>query len=151
MARFLGSTTQSGADTFTTTAIDTNITVDSKSALSIFHIEAFWDNGEAVAAADWECNLTLSTIASSTVYNVADEIARISWGVQNTAGVAVAVPYEPQKFYVLPEARVTAQPTIYAQVQSQLTGQANLIRWKIYYEIIKVSEIELLRLVVGGA
>jgi len=151
MPVFIGSITQSGADTFTQTAIDTNITVDGKSAIEIFHIEGFWDNAEAVAAADWECNLVLATVASSTAFAAKDEIGRVSWGLQNTGGVAVAVPYEPQKFYVLPEPRVTAQPWIYAGCQSQLTAQANLMRFKIYYNIVKVSEIELLRLVVGGA
>lgn len=151
MARFLGSTTQGGADTFTTTTIDTNITVESKSAISISHMEVFWDNGEAVAAADWEMNVILATAPSLTSFNAADEIARVSWGLQNTAGVAVAVPYEPMKFYTLPESRVTAQPILYVQASSTLTGQANIVRWRIYYEIVKVSEIELLRLVVGGA
>lgn len=151
MARFIGSVVQGGADTFAYGTIDTGITVDSKAGIEIYAIEAFWDNGEAVAAADWEINVVLATTSGATIFNSADEITRVSWGLQNTAGVAVAVPYEPVKSNLMFEPRVTVQPLIYVHNSSTLTGQANTIRYKVYYNTVKLSDLELMRLLVGGA
>lgn len=151
MARFTGSTTQGGADTASSASIDTGITVDSKSGIEIFAIEVFWDNAEAVATADWEMNACLATVSSAQSFNSADEICRVSWGMQNTAGVAVALPYEPVKTVILLEPRVTVQPLIYMQAVSTLTGQANTIRWKVYYNVVKLTDLELMRLLVGGS
>lgn len=151
MAKFLGSIGQAGADTFTTASIDTGITIDSKSGLSIVAVEAYWENAEAVAAADWELNVVVSTTSSSPLFYSADEIARVSWGMQNTAGVAVAIGYEPVKSLTLIEPRLTVQPIIYMGCLSTLTGQANTIRFRLYYEVVKLSEMELMRLLVGGA
>jgi hypothetical protein len=151
MARFLGSVTQGGADTAASSTIDTGITVDGKTGISIFAMEIFWDNGESVAAADWEMNAVLSTVNSAPGVSSADEICRISWGMQNTAGVAVATPYEPLKQLIMVEPRITVQPVIYLLASSTLTGQANTIRYRIYYEAVKLSDLEVMRLLVGGA
>jgi hypothetical protein len=151
MPRFISTVTQSGADTSTAAAIETGILPDGRSGLSIFAMEVHWTNAEAVPAADWECNATLSVDATFPGFTSPDEIARISWGVQNTAGVAVAVPYDPTKSIILIEPRVTVQPLIYAAVVSQLTSGANVIQFRIYYEVVKLTEMEVLRLLVGGA
>lgn len=151
MARFITFITQSGADTATGATIDTQITVDGKTGIKILAMECYWDNAEAVAAADWEVSGVLQTSTAGSSYVSSDEICRVSWGLQNTAGVAVAVPYEPIKTTVLIEARVTAQPLLYFYAISSGTGQANLLRAKIYYETVKLTDVELLRLLVGGA
>jgi len=143
--------TQTGNDTFTSLAIDTNLTVDGKAGWLISAIEASWVDGAAVAAGDWTLNAIVATVATATTFADDAEIARLSWGLQNTGGVAVSVPYEPQKAYGLLVPRLTVAPFIYLNVQSTATGQANDVVFKVYYEIEKVSELELLRLrAVGG-
>jgi hypothetical protein len=151
MARFMGSVTQGGADTTGSATIDTGIVVDGKTAIIINAMEVFWDNGESPAAADWEHNVILATTSSATAFSSADEICRVSWGLQNTAGVAVAVTYEPIKSIILLEPRTTAQASLYVFSVSTLTAQANVIRYRVYYETVKMTDVELLRLIVGGA
>lgn len=151
MPKFIGSVGQTGADTFTVASIDTGVTIDSKSGLSIIAFEAYWENAEAVAATDWELNVTVTTTSASPTFQSADEIGRVSWGMQNTAGVAIAIGYEPVKTLMLIEPRLTVQPIIYIGCLSQITGQANTIRFRLYYEVVKLSEMELMRLLVGGA
>lgn len=151
MPSIKGSVTQGGADTTGSLTIETNITADGKSGWEIFALEVYWVNGEAVAAADWEMAGVLQTIAAAPTYTSVDEITRVSWGLQNTAGVAVAVPYEPIKTTIFIEPRVTVQPLIYFYALSTLTGQANQLQFKLFYNTVKLTDLEVLRLLAGGA
>lgn len=146
-----GSTTQSGVDTFTQTAIDTNLDADGRTGWNILGVEAYYSNGETVAAADSDVSLILSTRATTvTTFDESEEIARINWAVANTGGVAVAYPLELiKRSVVFP--RLTVQPTIYVGVSSTLSGIANIVFWHVEYELVKLSDIEVLRLLVGGA
>jgi hypothetical protein len=143
--------TQTGNDTFTSAAISTGLTADGKAGWSIAAIEAYWVDGTAVAAADWSISALLGTISTVTTFGDVDEIARISWAMQNTGGVAIAVPLEIQKQVVLLEPRITVQPTIYAAVSSAATGQANDIIISVFYDLVKLTDLEVLRLLAGGA
>ncbi len=143
--------TQSGADTFTAVAIDTNLVVDGKSGWEIFAIRAQWVDGAAPAAADYTVHAKVATIATTTTFGTSDEVDRVSWGCQNTAGVAVAFPFVPVQEHYLLEKRITVQPQIYVAVESAGTGQANDVIIEIYYDIVKLSDLEVMRLLVGGA
>jgi len=152
MSILRGVTTQTGADTFTQTAIDTNLTADGKAGWEIVRMRAFWAGMYALAAADMTLSAILSTqITTVTTLNQSAEIARVNWAIANTAGVAVAFPVEQIKQDDLIETRVTAQPLLYLGVSSATTGAANVIYWEIEYNIVKLSDVETLRLLVGGA
>jgi hypothetical protein len=144
--------TQSGNDTATAKVIETGLTADGKSGWQINGLEAYWVDGNTVAANDWKLDAVLNTLGASLTTPVSDdEIARLSWGMQNTAGTAVAVPYEPSKQTFLVEPRVTVQPEIYCSLESVSTGQANDVIFVLYYEVVKLTDIEVLRLLAGGA
>lgn len=143
--------TQSANDTFKAVELETGITVDGKAGWQITAVEAFWADGAAVAAGDWSVNAVLATVDTQTSFVDSDEIARLSWGMQNTGGVAVAVPYEPYRGHGLLEPRITVQPSLYCAVQSSGTNQANDIVFRVYYEIVKLTDLEVLRMLQGGA
>lgn len=143
--------TQSGADTSTWVAIPTGLVVDGKAGWSITNMEAYWVDGMSVAAVDYTVNGVLSTVNTATAFGDDDEIARVSWGLQNTAGVAVAVPFEPIKKNQLFEPRITVQPTIYVGIISQTSAQANDIIFVVNYDIVKLTDLEVLRMLAGGA
>lgn len=143
--------TQGGADTFTTGTIETGLTADGKAGWQINSIRAWWVNGSAVAAVDHSFFAKLCTINTTTAFTSADEIDRLGWGVQNTAGVAVAYPFEPLREHILFEPRVTVQPYLYVQNESTATAQANQLQIAIYYDVVKLSDLEVLRLLAGGA
>jgi hypothetical protein len=152
MARFLSLVSQSGADVATNVLIDTGLTTDSKTGLLITEIECHWVNGKTAVAADYSCSIVLGTLPTGAPgFNSADEIARIEWACQNTAGVAVAFPIEPVKQYTVPEGRLTAQPSLYLTLTSVATGQSNVAAVRVYYEVVKLSDLEVMRLLVGGA
>lgn len=150
MARIKTLVTQSGADTFTSVALALPA-LDGKSGYEIMGIRAYWLDGAAVAAADYSIMATVQ-VASTVLTFLDDEfIDGVAWGVQNTAGVAVAVAYEPLKEHMLEEPRLTVQPSIYAAVASVGTSQANDVVIEVIYSTTKLSELEYLRLLTGGA
>lgn len=142
--------TQSGADTFTATAIAL-AALDGKSGYQINGIRAMWKDGAAVAAADATLYASVQVAATELTFLDDELIDYVAWGIQNTGGVAVAVPYEPIKEHELFEPRLTVQPDIYVTVASANTSQANDVVIEVFYEITKLSELEYLRLLAGGA
>lgn len=140
-----------GSDTFTAAAILTNLTVDGKTGWEITGLKAFWANGYTGTATDAIANVVLATLATVTQPNSDDEIARVSWGIQNTGGVAVAFPFEPIKKADISEPRVTVQPDLYIHANTTTTGLSNVFYYEISYELVKLTDLEVLRLLVGGA
>ena len=143
--------TQGGADTFTAATILTGLTVEGKSGWLIKGLKAFWSNGYTAPAGDAVTHCVLATIATITSPNSDDEIARVSWGVQNTAGVAVAFSYDPVKLAIMQESRLTVQSDLYVHANTIGTTLSNILYFEIEYEIVKLTDIEVLRLMVGGA
>jgi hypothetical protein len=146
-----GTALQTGADTFTSASIDTNIQVDGKSGWEIVDFVAYWSNAETAAAGDMDVNCILATRPTITSFNETDEIARINWGVQNTAGVAVAFQVDMVKRCVQFLDRVTVQPYLYINLASTGSGLACGIAWEIRYNVVKLTDLEVMRLLQGGA
>lgn len=143
--------TQSGADTYTSVGVSTGLTLDGKAGWQITAMRAQWVDGASVAAADYTIAAKVGTISATTTFGSADEVDRVMWGLQNTAGVAVAFQFEPIREHVLFEPRLTVQPYIYVAVESAGTANANDIIIEVFYDVVKLSDIEVMRLLVGGA
>lgn len=145
-----GQLTQSGADATTSELILTGIKADSKLGWEIVRLTAYWSNGHSVAVGDINLNVVLNTLDSLTTMDSADEIARINFAVSNTGGIAVAYPIDLIKNQVQPISRLTVQPSISLFVSSSGTAAANSIYYEVEYNLIKLSDLELLRLLQGG-
>jgi len=142
--------TQGGADTFTSVLLALPA-LDGKSGYEIMAIEAYSTNGAGIAAADWIINAQLSTQSTIAAFNEDELIAQVSWAAQNTAGVAVCIPFDSQRAKILVEPRITVQPAIYVAVSSANTAIANIIDFRVFYNTIKLTELEYLRMLTGGA
>lgn len=142
--------TQSGADTFTSVALSLPA-LDGKSGYQINGIRAYWVDGPAVAASDYIVVATVQVAATALTFADDEWIDVVGWGMQNTGGVAVAVPFEPVIEHMLTEPRLTVQPNIYVAVGSSGTSQANDVIIEVFYETSKLTELEYLRLLAGGA
>jgi len=145
-----GVLTQGGADTFIAVAIDTNIAADGKAGWEILSLSAYWGNGETVAAVDYDVNVILATQATVTTFDQDEEVYRLNWACQNTAGVAVALPVGLVKRELLITPRLTVQPIVYMQVSSTLSAVANQMYYEFTYDIVKLTDLEVLRLLQGG-
>jgi len=143
--------TQGGADTTGIEQIDTQLTSDGKTGWQITRMQAYWENGYTADAADQTLSAILCTQPSVPVPTDAEELARLNWAVSNTAGVAVTYPMDLIKETMAAADRVTVQPTLYAIVASTGTALANLVYFEIEYVEVKLSDVEVLRLLLGGA
>jgi len=143
--------TQTGADTFTVAAIDTNLSSEGKVGWAIKSLKAFWENGYTAAAADQTISAIIASQATVTTPSDPEELARVNYAIANTGGVAVAYPIDLQKKIDAAEDRVTVQPILYAQVSSVTTGLTNVMYFELEYEEVRMSELEFLRLLIGGA
>jgi hypothetical protein len=143
--------TQTGNDAETRVEIDTGINADSRSIWGIVGISAMWSDGAAVAAADYSLVAYVSTLDAAFSGTNVDYLPPITWGIQNTGGVAVAVAYEPFKSRSFFVSRATAQANLYLGVYSAGTAQANDVIITVHYEIIRATEMEILRMLVEGS
>lgn len=146
-----GTLIQSAANTFTQATIDTNISIDGKFGWEITGFKVYASTlYTEVTTADYELEALLATQATTvTTMNQAEEIARVEWA-NNFSTAAVAYPVEPIKMALMLESRATVQPQIYVGINSTGLTAAARIYYEISYDIIKLSELEVMRLLVGG-
>lgn len=149
IARYL--VTQSGNDATTSVAMNL-FPLDGKSGYEFTAIEVYWKNGESVAAADYEVYVAAQKVAGTLADRIYEEdwIMGVSWGQQNTAGVAVVDSLEPQKQQILIEPIVTVSQTLNVVCFSSSTAQANQVAVVVHYNVVKLTELEYLRLLAAG-
>lgn len=148
-----GFTLQSAADAFTQFLIDTNLTSEGKVGWQINNIRGYYENGHnALSTAKQQVSLILATRPTIiTTFDEGAELARINWAVDGIAASTTAMPLDLIKEANMFAGRVTVQPNLYMGISSTLTTLTNKIYWEIDYEFVKLTDIELLRLLVAGA
>lgn len=152
MTTIKGTITQSGTNTYTSSTIDTNLTAEGKTGWEIKAFRGFYSNFYIQNAADLFQNLILATIATLTTWDQDDEICRCAWQAGGTLFTdAWSASIEPIKTAQFSGSRLTVQPQLY--VNSSATGQsaAGVMYWEMDYEIVKLTDLEVLRLLQGGA
>jgi hypothetical protein len=142
--------TQTGNDTATSAAFSLPA-LDGKSAYQIERVDCYWADAHTAPAADWLLNVGIQVEDAALTLLDDELIVQAGWAMQNTAGVAVAVAVNPYLTFESGMPRLTVQPYVYARVSSSATAQANDVYFTMYYSIVKLSELEYLRLLAGGA
>lgn len=142
------------AGTFTQVTFDTNISSDSKFGINVTGFKGQIRSRDATGVEVPESNmieLILATrITTITTPDEPEELARIAWslGFSTAAGFASIEAIKEAKML---EPRLTVQPALYIGVKGSATiGAITDIYYEFSYEIVKLSDIELLRLLVGG-
>jgi hypothetical protein len=101
---------------------------------------------------DMEHDVYLQTIATLTTSDSDDVIARCSFGTAITGAADVGFQCFPENEVVLFEPRLTVQDSIYVLSRNVVgSTTAPVIYYEINYEVVKLTDLELLRLLVGGA
>jgi hypothetical protein len=146
-----GKTQQVVANTFIQVEIDTNLTADGKAAWRILGLHAYFSGLYSQPAADIREDLILSTRATTvTTMDEPEELARCSLSIANTGGVAVAYPLIPHQSAIILGDRLTVQPKLYMGLFSIGDTAAPDVFWILEYEVIKLTDLEVLRLLVAG-
>jgi hypothetical protein len=144
---------QSAANVNAQVALPTLLTVDGKSGWAINGVKFSVTNiGAAVIpTADCFAQLELNTEAGtqSAIDNdsVCVEYIAISGIAASTSAFVVPVTYTA----VLPSPRITVQPNLYLFVSSIGMASGLSVVAEVFYEIVKLSDLEVMRLLQGGA
>lgn len=143
------------AGTFTQATIDTNISADSRFGMEITGFKAYMRSRDATGVEVPESNLIeaiLSTrVTTITTPDETVEIARVGWALRFSTAASMA-EQEPEKQAIMLMSRLTVQPNLYVGVKGSTTvGAITDIYYEFSYEIVKLSDVELLRLLVGGS
>jgi hypothetical protein len=142
--------TQSAADTATAVQLPL-VALDGKSGYEIKGMEVLLTNGVSLPASDWQINAKLLTANGTYTFSDDEVICEIDWGFANVAGVAIGNMIEIQKEKFLMESRITVQPQIFVQLSSVVTGLVMVADFRVYYDLVKLTELEYLRMLTGGA
>lgn len=151
MAIVRGTLVEAVAGTFIQDTIDTNIPVDGKFGWEITGFKAWCSTLYAEATtADYQISAILSTQATTvTTPSDTEEIARVGWANAFTTA-AVAYPVQPILVAQMLESRLTVQPQLYVGLDTDGSAAVSRIYYEFSYQIIKLSELEVMRLLIGG-
>lgn len=146
-----GTLIEAVAGTFVQATIDTNISIDGKYGWEITGFKAFCSTlYTTTSSADFRIAALLSTQeTTATLASDAEELARVEWANCFTTA-SVATVQEPIKTAQMLESRLTVQPQIYVGIDTDGEAAVTRIYYEISYNIVKLTELEVMRLLVGG-
>lgn len=145
--RYLSLTaTQGGADTFVQASVATDIIPEDGLVYKVLGIDVQLSAAMQTITGDAALYWSFSRDTKSALCALSDPDCMLMDGV--------VMPLTTSGWIVLPAAyRYTdmsalyiVEPTIYLQVSSVTTGLVNIVNARIYYEEVKMSEVEILRI-----
>lgn len=140
---------QAGADTITTAAtglIDTGLTLTSRAGWSIIGMRVFWINAmSTIVDVPWTMSVILNTTGATSEPEDHEEICRVEWVYQNSTGVAGQIVIPIADVYPL-NPHLTVKPELYVLVESSATGQTNDVAIHLLYDIEKLTDLEVMRM-----
>lgn len=147
--------TQSAADTPAQSTMSTGLSSSATVGWEIKSIEFLIDPTQLAAlSADSEIEIEVSrdayTSAPPSVRGLTDESTIMAWSFANMLTTSGEV-FTPTYFkWEAPSGVVVVQPNLYFTVDSNATGQTLVTDFRINFSVIKLSEIEFLRLLTGA-
>ena len=144
---------QSTADTDVVTAIPTLLTVDGRTGWSLTCLRTVWRNGNSVASTIAASSLTaqLATEDTFQTFTDPDMVAMNRYATHGIAASTSAYTFSGYMEYVMMENRLTVEPYLYAIVNSTATAQLNVVQFEFQYELVKLTDLEVMRMLQGGA
>jgi hypothetical protein len=137
----------------TSLTIPTLLTVDGRAGWSIVGISMLVNNWEGcvVPTADCSLQIQLNTETGQQTFTDPDNIALVIFGTSGIAASTSAFQINNRQDIVLPIPRLTVQPNLYLSVTSTGLAVGAVIHASIFYEITKLTDLETMRLMQGGA
>jgi len=145
--------TQPGGDVDVEHQILTGLTVDGKLGWQIDAMRVDWFGGDSIPDGNTvSLNVSLATQTGDFRSTDDEYLAGVDWYFTNSPDpLANYFEVTTQKDYFPLEPRVTVQPELVLKLQSSGTGAAQTAYVTIQYQTVKLSDIEVLRLMAAGA
>lgn len=148
IARWLGLTaTQGSADAFVEASVATDIVPEDGLILKVNKLEFQITNSLAALAADFHIFWSLTRDTKTAVADLSDGDTIVSDAVVfalTTSGSSVI----PTRFeYNYSSGLYLVEPLTYLQLDSSSTGLSLVMDCRIYYEEVRATEVEILRII----
>lgn len=145
--RFLSiNLTQGGADTFVQGSVATDIIPENGLVYQVSEVVISFQSVFGPIAADAWVQWSLSRDTKTAAYGMQDPDIMLFDGFSFALTTSGAVTIRQQYRYENLRALYIVEPIIYAQLGSAATGITNVATMRIYYDEVKMSEVEILRI-----
>lgn len=143
---------QTALNTDVEQVIPTMLTVDGRQGWSIKRVTGWFLSAQAVlSTVDITIGLQLNTETGNQTYTDSDSVASLSMLFNGTAASTSGFQIDPKVEWVSLDGRLTVQPNLYLRITSANAGAVCSFAVEIEYDLVKLSDIEVMRLLQGGA
>lgn len=140
------------ANTTVEQLIPTLLTVDGRMGWNIKRFSTILsDISGIVPTAKATINCQLNTETGSQLFTDADNIAMNLYLFQGIAASTSAGQINPRSEWISVDGRLTVQPELYLTVVTTGLTAAQVVLVEIEYETVKLTDMEVMRLLQGGA
>jgi hypothetical protein len=145
--------TQSGANVDGEVLLPTLLTVDGKSGWLITGVKFSIGNLPFAVIPTADCQATMELNTETGLQSAIDkdciciEYAAFSGIAASTSSYQVQTTYNA----VIPEGRLTVQPNLYLHISTVGFSAALNVICEVFYEVVKLTDMEVMRLLQGGA
>jgi hypothetical protein len=153
MSSFKQTVSQAIVNTAVEKVIDTGLTVDGKAGWNIQGVRFLWHNAMQSVVPTADCFLTIqvNTETGDQEFMDKDSVFTTTMGVSGIAASVSAMWVQPEFQQALIIPRTTVQPSLYLRLSSNALAVQASVHIEIYYEVVKLSDLEVMRLMQGGA
>jgi hypothetical protein len=152
MSQYKATVTQSGINVLTSVPILTGLTVDGKSGWNIKRVRFNFVGPNAVSpVVDTGIILQLNTEIGDQAFTDNDSIVHETISISGVAASTSAFNLPDPRVWISDIGRVTVQPILYLTLVSNGLIAAGVVNVEIEYEIIRLTDLEVMRLLQGGA
>lgn len=147
VVRFLTITmTQGGADAFVQGTVDTGILASEGRGLQVVGMDFSLLESQGPLSADADISWSLTRATKTAVVGLSDEDAiifdRLSFALTTSGTYQVRGLYRYEALAGI----YIVEPTLYGQLDSTATGIVQTGYWRIYYQEVALSEVDILRI-----
>lgn len=143
--------TQTAVNSANEFVIPTLLTVDGRTGWNIKRVRAVLASSVGIVAAAHSniiCQLNTEIVKQS--FNDADNIATLLWSTVGTAASTGAFPIDNAREWVSDAGRLTVEPELIVHIESSGLTAAMTINFLMEYETVKLTDMEMVRLLQGG-
>lgn len=143
---------QGGADAFAEIIEPTSISPSAMLAWLIRRVEVMIPNSVAIEAiaADFSIAWALSRQSSAALADLSDPSTIMADGFGICTITSGLANFDRLHVWTPPDGVLVATPNLYATIDSTGTSLTLDIDMRVYYEEVKISEVELLRMLTQG-
>jgi hypothetical protein len=96
-------------------------------------------------------NVQLNTESSAQGFLDNDSVYQFMYQFRGVAASTSGIQVDSERIVTFVQPRLTVQPNLYINVSSAGMTVGNTIYVEVFYEIVKLTDIEVMRLMQGGA